>query len=697
MSINKIYFNEYNLLMGSGGIVYLPIVSGILSALLKNSSLIKGMIDIQEFIFKPDSASSIINKYTEPSIAAFSISMWNEKLSLEVAKKIKERYPNCFIIFGGAQCPHNAVEYMNENIFIDACIRAEGEEAFVKLVEARILGTSYEKIPNLCYRINLNEIVTNAETADYDRSLDIYPSPYLSGEFDYLLNQNDHGLQAIIETNRGCPFLCTFCYWGKGGSATKYRFKSLEIVFKEIEYLANKKVEYIFNADSNFGMHQRDYDIALKLIECKKKTGYPEKFRTCWGKNTSERIFKIASLLQYHELDKGVTLARQSNSKIVLQNIKRENIKLDTYTELERNFNKLNVPIYCEIILGLPGETIDSWISGIDEILDAGINNQLFIYQAEVYPNTELGNIDYQNKFKIMTHQIKLNEIHCSPRPSGWISEFQNIVIESYSMTIEDWKFMTKYSIVTMLMHSMKLGFYILDYLKTIKKIKPSVLFNLFINSNLAFLKSLNSKIDSYIENLLKGDGRGLIHEKYSDVYLDIEEYLFIHVIDRNIDLFYDEINILFLKFIEKDELIYWCDLLKFQSLSLPFFSKTDSAINVSFKTNIPEFLLRNINNNTPDKLMIKIPDENNNIDITFTNNHYNSFHDFVKKQIIWSRKSNNILLKSNLELDLKEINKKSYDINNYTDEKTFSISLFDKENRNKFSKYKEFIIQKES
>ena len=69
----------------------------------------------------------------------------------------------------------------------------------------------------------------------------MYPSPYLSGEYDYLFKDNeDHKYQVIVETNRGCPFLCTYCYWGKGGTTTKYRFHSLERVFKEIEWIAEK-------------------------------------------------------------------------------------------------------------------------------------------------------------------------------------------------------------------------------------------------------------------------------------------------------------------------------------------------------------------------------------------------------------------------------------------------------------------------
>ena len=81
--------------------------------------------------------------------------------------------------------------------------------------------------------------------------------------------------------------------------------------------------------------------IAEKLIETKIKSNYPEKFRTCWGKNTSEQIFKIANMLHVHDLEKGITLARQTNSKEALKSVKRDNIKLESYANLEKKFNSL--------------------------------------------------------------------------------------------------------------------------------------------------------------------------------------------------------------------------------------------------------------------------------------------------------------------------------------------------------------------
>ena len=97
-------------------------------------------------------------------------------------------------------------------------------------------------------------------------------------------------------------------------------------------------------------------------------------------------------------MEKGVTLARQTNSKEALKNVKRDNIKLDAYSDLEKKFNHLNIPVYAEMILGLPGETNESWEDGLSSLVDTSINNQIFIYQAEIYPNTEMNEDTYRKK-----------------------------------------------------------------------------------------------------------------------------------------------------------------------------------------------------------------------------------------------------------------------------------------------------------
>ena len=703
-SDNKInvFFNEYNLLMGSGGVMYLPFVSGILSANAKKINKIKQNFIFHKFIFQPDAAENIIKNHykKKPHIAAFSISMWNEQLSLKVAKILKDKF-NTLIIFGGASCPHHPTDYFEKYPFIDIAIRAEGEDAFNEVLLGYLINKNdFSKIANVAFRDKKSKkCIINYEKNNSTKDLDIYPSPFLSGEYDYLIpDGKDHKYQVIIETNRGCPFLCTYCYWGRGGNTTKYRFHSLERIFAEIEWIASKKIQYILNADSNFGMHRRDIKIAEKLVETKLKTGYPDKFRTTWGKNTSEQIFKIAKMLHTHDLEKGITLARQSNSEEALKNVKRDNIKLEAYSDLERKFNYLQIPVYAEMIMGLPGETYKSWIDGLGSLLDSNINNQIFIYQAQVYPNTELNETSYRKKYKIKTKKIELQETHCSPKEQEWLNEYEEIIVETSTMTVDDWKKRNLFSVALMVLHSFKVGFYVINYLSNEMKI-PGKDFIKFIcdkanRSKHPFIyTNIIKRIEDWSNNMLKGGGRPILNTKYSDVYLDIETVIFLEISEKY-KLFYNELKDLVKNLIGRDrweenfEIIN--EIFMYQNLRMPKIN--DSNTKLTLKYNIAEYLFYLGSNKK-----VKLKKCENSIQSVNTKSYGTNYWEFTKKKIIWARKSDKI--KNEIDYDnrilakTKKMEKDKFDEADHLGTEEYKIKMFDK--LHKFNKYDSLEIKR--
>ena len=73
----------------------------------------------------------------------------------------------------------------------------------------------------------------------------------------------------LWETNRGCPFQCTFCDWGSATASKVSRFE-MDRLEREIKWMAEKKIKYIFVCDANFGIQKRDIEIAK----------YPQKANT---------------------------------------------------------------------------------------------------------------------------------------------------------------------------------------------------------------------------------------------------------------------------------------------------------------------------------------------------------------------------------------------------------------------------------
>lgn len=633
-----------------GNVAYLPFVSGLLHAYARISNKINTYYEFAPFLFYRDTPDRILQKYDHPSVAAFSVSMWNEQLSLCVAEKVKQRYPECLIVFGGPQVPFNPTDYFRQYPFIDISVRGEGEETFSDILLRVIDSNDFSGIRGISWWMrNIGRCVVNSEERILPKDLDKYPSPYLEGLYEYLFTE-ENGLtfQAIVETNRGCPFNCAYCFWGRGDLSTKYRFHSLERVKSEIEWCADHKIKYVFNADSNFGMHKRDYEIASFIVDTKKRYGYPEKLRTCFGKNTDDRIFDIGLLMQKNGLEKGVTLSRQSSSNEVLKNIHRQNIKISTFKNLQLRFNEKNVPVYSELILGLPGETYGSWIDGIEEHLQSGLKSQLFIYLCQVYPNTELADPGYLKRFGIKTRKIVLTEIHGSPRKENEIQEYEEIIVGTESMPVSQWREAMKFSWMTMLLHSMKLGFFVLKYMVDRYSVAYTDLIKYICECRMSsgtgsiFYEELGH-FESQLDNLLRGGGRGHVLAEYGPLYWDEEEASFLRVSEK-LERFYHEFLELIKYFLaekgiayDEDELI---EVMVYQRMRIPTQSfPTDRKRQFSF--NFPEYFEFCLHPNPvplrseSQKLFLHAADYKNNKER------------YAREVILWGRKSGTMLVRS--------------------------------------------------
>jgi len=153
--------------------------------------------------------------------------VWNERYSLEVARRARALFPEALIVLGGPSVPRQpqrAEEFLRRNSFADVLAFGEGEVAFAELLRARLDGAPLENIAGLALRTGLTP--ARARLDDFAATA----SPYLDGTFDALPLVR----AAIIETNRGCPFACTFCDWGQA-VASKVNELPMDRLFHELD------------------------------------------------------------------------------------------------------------------------------------------------------------------------------------------------------------------------------------------------------------------------------------------------------------------------------------------------------------------------------------------------------------------------------------------------------------------------------
>ena len=376
-----------------------------------------------------------VDQLKAAKVVCFSLYVWNIRVSLEIAKRLKARWPEKITVFGGPQVPKRIVDFMSQNPFIDIACHGEGERIFLAVLE-NLDRSRWGEIPSITYRKDGS--LVNTPKIDRIKDLADVPSPYLEGVFESLISANpSERWIALWETNRGCPFSCTFCDWGSAVASKVHTFE-MERLLQEVDWFAEREIEYVFCADANFGILKRDVDIARYVAQVKKQRGFPHALSVQNTKNATERAYETQAILAGAGLNKGVAISVQSGDPTTLKAIKRDNISLDTYAELQRRFTRDRVETYSDMILALPAESYDSFVDGVANLIEGGQHNRIQFNNLSILPNAEMGDPEYQKKYGMETVVSKVVNIHGAVEDEE-VYEEQVLVIATDSMPREEW------------------------------------------------------------------------------------------------------------------------------------------------------------------------------------------------------------------------------------------------------------------
>jgi len=510
-SLRNIYFVQAGILYGENA--YFPYAAGCVAAYAWNNPLIRENYHLGHFTFLRTPVAQAVESFQSPFLVAFSNYVWNFEYHKALAKAIKKRWPDCLILFGGHQVLNDSSRQLDEYPFVDFLVHRAGEIPFETLLLVLLQGTDIHKVPSLSYR-DINGKALRSKEVPSCKSCS-FPSPYLAGIFDALFQEYPSLLFSMtLETNRGCPYGCAYCDWG----TVQHELFSIpmERIEAEIDWAVQHKIEFLFCADGNFGIMERDEAIVDYLIEIKRRTGYPKKFNTSYAKNSNETVLRINQKLSMHGLNSGATLAFQSLSPIVLKNIGRKNLDFKQFQDLASLYNQVGVPVYSDMIIGLPGETLESFTRGIGRLLAAGMHGSLEVYPCELLPNAEMSNPAYQEKHGIQTIRIRQFHRYGSPKNQDEIPEYSEIVRQTNTMPAEDWVSAYLFSTVVQGFHNLGLLRCFAAYLHCAQQLP----YECFYSSLIDYAKSnpstlvgeLLSLFEKRYRSLSEGNGESLMY-----------------------------------------------------------------------------------------------------------------------------------------------------------------------------------------
>jgi|LauGreDrversion4_2_1035121.scaffolds.fasta_scaffold25557_4 hypothetical protein len=368
---------------------YLPYSVGVILSYALGHDHIKQQWEVDEIIWRREPVEDVALRLQHSDIVAFSAYVWNHRYNYKLARRIKELNPKVKILFGGPEPAITDPLLFEKEPFMDLVIKMEGEITFKRILED-FDTDDFSHIPGLLINTRPG-LVDTGDCARID-TLDQIPSPYLTGIFDKMIAENPDVIwNATLETNRGCPYQCTFCDWG---SLTYNKVKKFELtrVFHELEWIG-EHCGFVTITDANFGMFiERDNMIVDKLIEVQKTWGKLSSFSMTWAKNQKNEVVGIVKKLieESPNFGQGLTVSVQSMDHDVLENIKRRNLDQHKIDEIFALCDRNNIPVYTEVILGLPGETVATWKDAFWKIFRAGNHTGVNILQAQLLENAEM-------------------------------------------------------------------------------------------------------------------------------------------------------------------------------------------------------------------------------------------------------------------------------------------------------------------
>lgn len=415
---------------------YLPYSVGLLQAYVTAHAPDPARYRFLPPLYRRQPVAEIVDQLATADVVGLSCYLWSMELSLAVARALKAARPQVVIILGGPQVPPDAGPFLAAHPYVDALCHGEGERALLALLEGGDRG-GWAGIPGVSFLGGgrLHSAPRGPRLAD----LNAIPSPYLSGIFDPLLAAApDQGWLASWETNRGCPFSCTFCDWGSAVASKVLRF-DMDRLSQEIRWFADHRMEFVFCCDANFGILPRDLELAQGLAEVRRRTGYPREISVQNTKNATERAWGVQRILAGAGLNKEVVLSLQSVDEATLGAIRRSNIALSHFEELQRRFTAEGIPTYTDVLLGLPGETYASFTDGAGRIIDSGQRGRIKFYNLGLLPGSEVARPEQRARHGLVTVRSPLINIHGPRSEQTEAPEYEEVVVGTDAMPTADW------------------------------------------------------------------------------------------------------------------------------------------------------------------------------------------------------------------------------------------------------------------
>ena len=341
-------------------------------------------------------------------ILCTSHNIWSDAYVHAQLLRIKNKLPpNTKVVVGGPNIDvHTNKQFFSDRPYVDYAIYGAGEVAFGDLIESIILQKKLITLntSNIAW---FNKKTNKLSVAKFSYVPITKVSPYTHNALlleKMIAKERSKGINItlIYELTRGCPYSCTFCDWNQGLSNKVSRRR--ETYKDEIDLFHKLGIKDLFLADANTGQYAEDIEMVEYLVEknLKEKAGFIVDAN--YSKLQKKNNLKIYHLLAKGKLVNrhwGFTLSVQDINKQVLENIDRPDIGWDEHVKIIQELTEAYPWSFpkVQLIMGLPGQTVNTWRNTLREVAKNKV--YLIIFINEILPaSPAILDPEYQRKFQ---------------------------------------------------------------------------------------------------------------------------------------------------------------------------------------------------------------------------------------------------------------------------------------------------------
>ena len=182
-------------------------------------------------------------------------------------------------------------------------------------------------------------------------------------------------------------------------------------------------------------MYEQDEEVADYLGHLMDKHDWPKYIRTTTGKNKGDRIIRV---MRKAKGRLPMTSAVQSLNPVVLKNIRRQNISLDTYSDIQKELHSQGMQSYGELILCMPGESKQTFFEAVDKLIETGVS-RVSAHQLMLLHGAPLSDPDQRERFGFETRFRIVARCLGNYTDEKPIIETEEMVVETPDFSFDDY------------------------------------------------------------------------------------------------------------------------------------------------------------------------------------------------------------------------------------------------------------------